>query len=290
MHLFVAPPSAQARIKAFLLYASLPIGGIAFCFLLGTYALLELPLSWPLLVLGFCAAFLIYQAERTLHTAPEDIYNHPERRVWLAQHRRYVWISSLSAAGVAMAMLPLLRPVTLVAGVVLASLSVLYMVPFGKHGHRLKGYGMLKPVLISTAWSVGGVVLPVVQAGVAVDGTVLALVGYRFLFVLPNAVLSDWPDRKGDDKAGLRTLATRFSLRQLQWIATAALILGIGGVGIALFFADVSWILGIDALGLGLMLWLVWRPVPPSRFLFSFMLDALVAWPGVTACVVFWSG
>jgi 4-hydroxybenzoate polyprenyltransferase len=283
----VAQPSAQARIQAFLLYASLPIGGIACCFLLGTYALLELPLSWPLLVLGFCATFLVYQAERMVHTAPEDDYNHPERRVWLASHRRYVWISSFSAAGVAVAMLPLLRPATLVAGVILASLSVLYMVPLGK-GRRLKGYGVLKPLLISMAWSIGGVVLPVLQAGAAVDGSVIALVGYRFLFVLPNAVLSDWPDREGDNRAGLRTLATWLSLWKLQWVATVALALGIGGACLALFLFNAPWLLGVDALGLCLMLGLVWRSVPSSRFRFSFLLDALVAWPGVTACVAFW--
>lgn len=251
------------------------------------YALLELPLSWPLLVLGFCATFLVYQAERIVHTAPEDDYNHPERRVWLASHRRHVWISSFSAAGVAVAMLPLLRPATLVAGVILASLSVLYMVPLGK-GRRLKGYGVLKPLLISMAWSVGGVVLPALQAGAIVDGPVIAQVGYRFFFVLPNAVLSDWPDREGDDRAGLRTLATCLSLRKLQWVATVALALGIGGVFIAFFFFNTPWLLGVDALGLCLMLGLVWRSVPSSRLRFSFLLDALIAWSGVTACIAFW--
>lgn len=280
-------PSAPTRTQAFLLYASLPIGGIAVCFLLGTYALLELPPSGPLLVLGCCATFLVYQAERTLHTAPEDTFNHPERKKWLAQHRGYVWISSISAAGVALAMLPMLRPATWVVGLLLAGISVLYMVPLGNR-RRLKGYGVLKPLLISTAWSVGGVVLPVLQAGVAVDGTVLMLVGYRFLFVLPNAMLSDWPDREGDGRAGLTTLATYLSLDQLRWIATGALVLGISGVGLALCFFHAPWILGIDALGLGLMLGLVWHAVPSSGFRFSFLLDALVAWPVVTAGVAFW--
>ena len=85
----------QGAVAAFLLYANLPVGGIAVCFVLGTYALLGLPPSLPLLLLAFCAVFLVYQAERVWYPGPEDAFNHPDRLGWAARHRRYVRISTV---------------------------------------------------------------------------------------------------------------------------------------------------------------------------------------------------
>lgn len=268
---------------AFLRYGGVLVGGIAVCMVLGTYALLHLRPGLPLLVLAFCGPFVVYQAERALRLAPEDRFNHPGRLAWVARHRRYVWMSTGLAAAVGVATLPLLRRVTVGAGVGLALLSLLYMVPLLPGRRRLKAAGFVKPALIAGAWAVGGVLLPVLEAGVPLRAAVPALIGYRFLFILPNALLADWPDRAGDARAGLYTVATRFSERHVRGMAIASLVLGLIGGGAALLIFDTSWLLGVDLAGLGVMLVCLARPLPQSRLFYGVVLDLVVAWPGLTA-------
>lgn len=276
-------PPAMGRIAAFLFYGNLPVGGIAVCFMLGTYALLRLQPDVPLLLLAFFGTFLVYQFERALHPSPEDAFNHPARLAWSARHRRYVWISSVVALAGALATLPFLRPATLGVGAALGVLSGFYMLPVGAGRRRLKSIWYLKPLTIAGAWAVGGVVLPVIEAGTPVTLAVVAFLGYRLLFVLPNALLADWPDRYGDAQVGLSTFATRYDLTRIQqWIGGVLFVGFCGGVGV-LVEGSASWLLGVDLLGLGLMAILTLRPLPHSRWFFGFVLDAIVAWPIVTA-------
>ena len=270
----------EGAMRAFLLYANLPVGVIAVCFVLVTYALLGLPPSLPLLLLAFCAVFLVYQVERSLAPAPEDAFNHFNRLAWVAGHRGYVWVSTTLAVGGTVATLPWLRSETFAAGVVLALGSGLYMVPVGPR--RLKSVWYLKPLLISGAWAVGGVLLPVLEAGTPVTAGVVALVGYRLLFVLPNALLADWPDRAGDTKAGLVTVATRYPAEQLRRLSVAVLLLALGGGLVAMVVYE-AWLLAVDLVGLLVMLVVVGRPWPQTRWFFGFVLDLVVAWPVMTA-------
>lgn len=99
-----------------------------------------------------------------------------------------------------------LKPATLATGGLLAVLSGLYMIPPGKHRTRLKKVWYLKPLVISGAWAVGGVLLPVLEAEWPITVPVIGLIGYRLLFVLPNTLLAAWPDRQGDTRAGLRAI------------------------------------------------------------------------------------
>ena len=275
--------SHEGAVRAFLLYANLPVGLIAVCFVLGTYALLGLPPSPLLLLLAFCAVFLVYQVERTLRPAPEDAFNHPHRLAWVAGHRRYVSISTVLAVGGMVAALPWLQPETLAAGVVLALGSGLYMVPIGSRRWRLKSVWYLKSLIISGAWAVGGVLLPVLEAGAPATAGVLALMGYRLLFVLPNALLADWPDRAGDAKAGLVTVATRGSAGYIRRLSVVTLLTALGGGLVAMAVFEVPWLLAVDLVGLLVMLVVVIRPWPQTRWFFGFVLDLVVAWPGMTA-------
>ena len=274
-------------MRAFLLYSSLPVGGIAVCFLLGTYALLELSPSIPLLVLAFCAVFLVYQVERALHPAAEDVHNHPQRLDWVARHRRYVWVSTGVAFVGALVTLPWLQLETLGLGLGLALCSALYIVPLGQRQWRLKSVWYLKPLLIAGAWAVGGVLMPVLEAGIPIESQVVALVGYRTLFVLPNAFLADWPDRVGDAKAGLHTVATRLTGRQVRWGGAIVLIGALSGGLYALIVFNATWLLAVDLCGVLILLIVVLRPWPQTRWFFGFLLDLIIAWPGVTAV---WAG
>ena len=269
-------------LHAFLLYSNVPVGGIAVAFTLGTYGWLGLMPDVPLLVLALCGTFLVYQADRALHLPPEDALNQPQRWAWVEQHRSLTWGLTVVALGGAVVVLPMVRTEVLVLGSVLAGVGALYVAPLLPGRRRLKGIWYLKPVAIAGAWAVGGVVLPVVEAGQAVTVGVGALLGARVLFVLPNALLADWPDRAGDRRAGLGTPALRLSEHALRRLALA-LLLGSGGLLAAAGVLLERPALGlVDAVGLLLMLGAVVRPRRPSRWFYGFVIDVIIAWPIVT--------
>lgn len=276
--------------RGFLLYSNVPVGAVAAAFVLGTYALLALPLDGPLLVLATCGAFLVYQADRVLHIPPEDAINQPERYVWRQHHRGMTAaLTGIAIVGV-VAMLPFLRTVTVVLGGALAGLSLLYVAPLLPGRQRLKSIWFIKPVAIAVAWAVGGVLAPVLEAGRPVTLGVITLLGARVLFVLPNALLADWPDREGDRRVGLSTPALRLSAHTVRLLALGSLL------GSGLFLAataallDAGWLVVIDGGGLLLMLGAVLRPPGTSRWFYGVVIDAIVAWPGITALVWFLGG
>lgn len=277
------PSRAMRRtVRAFLVHDGMPIGSIAVGVMLGTYALLDATPSGPLLVLGFCGTALVYQLDRVLVLSPEDRYNRPERRVWGQAHRGYVGSTALLCVVAAGAMLPLVRPATVLAGAAVGALGVLYIVPV--LGRRLKSIGWGKPFIIAGAWAGGGVLLPVLEAGRAVTLGVVALAAYRFALVLANALLADWGDRVGDAQAGLHTVATAWTtpvvFRRVRILLGATLA---GGIGVAMGYGLP--LLGVDLVGIVAMLGVIRRlearPTPLRRF----ALDAVVAWPLVTALV-----
>ena len=281
-----APSPTLSSPRAFLLYGSLPVGGIAVALMLGTYALLGLPPAAPLLLVGFCGAFLVYQLDRSLWNGLEDQLNQPERVAWVRRHRRWIWTSSVLAAGLALCALPFLQSATLTVGALLGGLGLLYGVPLRGRllgGRRLKALWPLKPVLIAGVWATGATVLPVLEAGLAVTSGVGALALYRFLFILPNALLADGPDVEGDRRAGLRTAATELSPKALRAVAALLLGLAIGGGLVAVWSLGAPPLLYVDLGGPVLLLCLLWYRSGDSRWLYGFVIDAVIAWPALTA-------
>lgn len=273
-----------------LLHTNLYIGLIAVSFILGTYALVGLPVSVPLLLLGFCGAFLVYHIERGWGWAPEDMYNHPDRVSWMRAHRGYFWGAIGAACVFSVLAFPALRPETFGWCVALGAVSLFYMAPLLPGGRRGKSVWFLKPLFISSGWAVGGVLLPAVQAGAAITWTTLAFATYRFLFILPNAVIADVPDREGDARVGLQTAATMLSERAIRLLAAGSLILALAiGLGLA-FHQRVRILFLIDLIGPLMMLAATLRPYAASRWLNGAGIDLIVAWPAVTALAAWWMG
>jgi 4-hydroxybenzoate polyprenyltransferase len=263
------------------------VGGIAVALLLGTYALLGLPVSVPLLVAGFCGAAFVYGADRGLVAAPEDALSHPRRRQWVRTHTRWLRGEVTGLLLVGAAALPFLNATTLIGVGAAGLLAGLHVLPMGRWGRPLKSMGLGKPLVVAAAWALGATVLPVLEAGRPVTPEVGGLAGYRLLFILPNVLLADWGDRDGDAAAGLRTWTRSGMGPGLRWGATG--LLGLAG-GLAAVLACTSvpaGLLLVDALGLAWMLGAVWGAAP-ARPRHRLVLDLLVAWPLVTALVA-WS-
>jgi 4-hydroxybenzoate polyprenyltransferase len=157
-------------------------------------------------------------------------------------------------------------------------------------GQRLKTWGTMKPMVISSVWATGVVLVPVVEADQSVTGGVLALAGYRFALVLINTLLADIGDRVGDARAGLRTLATVWPTSALLW--GAYLVLGlilIGGIG-AVGVGRAPSLLLVDLLVVVLLGSMVRCVQVDSAWGRHVLVDAVIGWPAVTFLVGWLAG
>lgn len=253
----------------------LPIGGVAVGLILGTYALLGLPVSAPLLVGAFCGAALVYGVDRVVVTSPEDRRNRPDRVAWVRDHRPWLAFEGAILVVIGSGALFYLRPLTVLGGGGLGAIALLHQ--------WLPGRGGLgKPLLVAGVWAVASTALPAVEAGAVRAGPLGGLVAYRMLFLLPNVLLSDWGDRAGDRAAGLQPWAAGTERRTVQGAATVLLLaaLAVGALG---FVGSVPpMLLAVEAAGIGGVLTAVWT-LRPEKSAHRLVLDLLVAWPAVTA-------
>ncbi|MFP4229055.1 MAG: hypothetical protein ACLFTE_09530, partial [Salinivenus sp.] len=104
----------------------LPIGGVAVGLMLGTSALLGLPVSVPLLVAAFSGAALVYGVDRALVASPEDRWNRPDRVAWVREHRSWLAVEGGLLLVLGGGALFFLRPLTVVSGGLLGGLALLH--------------------------------------------------------------------------------------------------------------------------------------------------------------------
>lgn len=272
-----------------IVYDPMPIGGIAGALMLGTGALLGIPLSIPLLLAGVCGTALVYGLDRGVVPSPEDVVNHPERRQWMKAHIGWLRIEATALFLVGSSAFFFLNVRTQLGAGLLAGVAGLHLLSVGRGGRLLKSFGFAKPLVVAGTWAVGGTLLPVLEAGHPIGAVEGALAGYRFMFILPNVLLSDWGDRAGDAAAGLQPWAEDGMGDRLRWGSTLLLV---GAAGGALFVSSKSSIphlLAVDVVGLLLMVWAVWT-LQPTRPGHRLVLDGIVAWPLVTALVAWLGG
>jgi 4-hydroxybenzoate polyprenyltransferase len=255
------------------------VGGIAVALMLGTSALFRIPMSFPLLVAGFCGTALVYGLDRGVASSPEDAINRPDRRRWVEAHRGWLQLEMGFLLIITAVTVPLLTQGVLRVSLVLAVVVGLHLLPGERWGRPLQKVALAKPVAVAGAWAVGSVVLPVLEGGASVGLGAVALVGYRMLFILPIVLVADWVDREGDAAVGLATGVSGGSLRTLR--VTSTLLLGGGMVGAvaAVYRFGAPFLLLVDALGLLVMLGAAWTVRPGESPAQVFLLDFIVAWP-----------
>lgn len=265
-------------------------GGVAVAWMLGTSALLGVPVDGPLLVAAFCGTSLVYLVDRASGASPEDGVNRPERTVWQEAFRGWIVAEAgLWCLGLAV-VAPLLHTETLLLAGAIGGVSAVHVWPLIPHRGRLKRIGAAKPFVVAGTWAMGGVALPLVETGSAFTTTAVALLALRGAFVLANVLLSDWSDRVGDAGAGVATLATPWTSRRLRRVTSglaAAAVVGTLGAG-DLAGGDAqaaAW--AVDAVGPALLGLAVWRLDPTARAWHALAADLLVAWPAVTFAAAF---
>ncbi len=274
-------PSSKEHVPWWegLFYDPLPIGGIAVALMLGTYGLLQLPVSVPLLVAGGCGAALVYGVDRGLLRSPEDDVNHPRRQKWMRAHRRWLVGELILCGGGGGMALTCLRAETLFVGAGIGVLAGLHLISIGERRSPLKSLGLGKPLAIAGAFAVGSTLLPVLEAGSPAGRGMTALAGYRLLFIVPNVLLADWADREGDTAVELQTWTEGWTRWRIRMVSTFLLGVGTAGAFGAVYGGEAPALLLLDAVGLVAMIGAVWGLRPSTSSAHRFLLDLIVAWP-----------
>ena len=278
-------------MRQFLLYSNIHIPILAASLLVSTTVILQIPRSWPLVLIASAGAFLIYQIDRIWLYSPEDAINQPDRVRWYKKNQAINRVLSAVAAGASLIALFWISKHTLLICLGVGLAGLVYLIPMGPTSFRIKGVWFGKPLIITLCWGFGAVILPVLDAGIPIDENVFTFFLYRILLVLSNVILADLPDREGDLASGLKTMAVLFSRKRL--------------VKLALFFAAASASLGlmygiillrepilfVDLIGACLMMCVAIHAyseqTTATQFTYGYVPDLIIAWPAVTVIVYY---
>lgn len=185
----------------------------------------------PWLPLWFCAALLLYNADR-LWLDPADAVNLPARNA--SFHRlRQAAVAVTAAAGAVLLTLPVLRHDWLTVGLILAgSLACLnYSRPL--LGFRFKDLPLLKTLFAPTVIMGAFLSLPWLHQGPATFPLLLPALHFWGLMLF-NMTLCDWRDLAGDRQTGIRSIPAvlheRTLLRMLWALAFVVEALTIGAL------------------------------------------------------------
>lgn len=269
----------RQRVLAALYHQPSVVGCVAVGLMLGTAGLFSISVDVSLLVAGFSGTTLAYMLDRVWARSPEDAINHPLRVRWVESHLCWLAVETVLLFAVAGASVFFLNWKVQVGTLVLGGVALFHVWPQGTG--FIQRRGMTKPLIIAAAWAVGGTLLPLLEAGIALWPGFLLFVVYRFLYILPNLLLSDWTDRRGDTAAGLNPWARRWTHQEVRWMATTGLAFALIGAGVWASVGVVPLLVGIDAVGLVLMTIIVWA-FDLGRLGHAFLSDLVVGWPAIT--------
>lgn len=170
-------------------------------------------------VFGSLGAWAVYLMDRLFPTRA-DALNQPQRSTWFTRNRALV-ITWLLVAGCIGLLLFTALPSTprVVASLLLAAGCAYVLLPA-----VLRRFAAVKPLIIAGVWSVGIVILPLTYVGVN-TGVIAALTVYRFAYLLPNCLLSDCNDVKGDRVMLHRTVPMILGERKVIYPIVASVVL-----------------------------------------------------------------
>lgn len=223
----IESPNAS-EVLAALVHASVLDGVVGAVKVLTVTLLVGAEVSAAVPVLGL-VAFAVYGSNKLVDD--EDELNAPERAAFVAAHRETLLAATVLAyvvaLGVALARGPVACALVAFPGVAAVAYSVDLPVTGGR---RLKDVLGANNALVSVAWALPVVALPLVWRGHAV--TPLAVVAFAF-YLLQTAVafeVRNVRDVAGDRAEGVRTLPVVFGVR-----ATRRVLYGLDATALALY-------------------------------------------------------
>ena len=179
----------------------------------------------PWLPLWFCAALLIYNADR-LWSDPADVWNLPERTAASARLRSVARVLTAFAA-IVLTVLPIVRGDWITLALTLAGALVCLNYSRPLLGFRFKDAPVAKTFFAPTIIAAALIGLPWIHEGPPAGGAAFGMIALRaWTLLLFNMTLCDLRDLVGDRWAGIVTLPVALGekrTRTLLWLLLATI-------------------------------------------------------------------
>lgn len=262
------------RVVAWITARQIPMAGSAAAILFASSHSLGRPLSIGWYFAAFFGTWCVYLRDSAASCDAEDTISQPERAAAFQRNVRWRILVPAIAAMLALLAVVLARPHAMAWGVLIAigALGLLHATQGtrrenGETPARLKSLAIMKSIVVSAAWTVGAVALPMLEGTPLSESngtTPLPLAVLLFLALLLDSLLLDLRDRIADRTYGLRTIAVRIGPRGIHALAGLLILAMVitGLVGVGAFEETGTWRRFTTAVVLGLSIpWAAWRRI-----------------------------
>ena len=226
-------PALTTSLKRWIdavLYSSTWLAAAAVGLTWATFLFWGVHIPLRLAVLIFTATLFLYNLDSVLPYKYSQQLVLSERKLWMIQHRRELFLLALATlvmAGV-LFLLDGWAHLTLFLGHLMA-ISLLYSLPLVRVRGRwraLRDMPLLKVFLIAYVWAAITVWVPALYLSKALTSPVLLLLFCRrFFFILALAFVFDIRDYTKDRLSGTYTFPGLFGVKATKWVALTALVI-----------------------------------------------------------------
>ena len=239
------------RLWRVLEYSGAYLAAIAVAEVLLVMHILSLPLS-PAPLLGALITFAVYANDRRVDV-DSDVISNPNRTAFVERHADTLYVIAAIAYGLGTALAALGGPLVFGLALLPGGVWLVYAVGWTPMRivpvARLKEIIVINSLLVSGAWSISVILVPIAYANAPLSPTVGVMFIYFVLATFVNTELANLHDVGSDIADGVSTLPTVLGVQTAKRVLTSlVLVLGalVAGAGVA---GVVTWPMAL-ALGL----------------------------------------
>lgn len=283
------------RMLASLVLSQIAMAASAAGLVFACSRVLDRPISAWWFAAAFLSAWCVYLRDSAASCDAEDAISQPRRAAIFRGRRFWSWwlpgIAAVLGAGAALAAGPRTLTMALLAVMsVVAGLHARRGDATGTAGLSVKRLAAIKSIVVSLAWSLAAVGLPLLESATEPDRAAIVagvwLVMLTTPVLLADSLLLDLRDRAADQAFGLHTIAVRVGRRGVH--ALVAILLAIAAVVAILGVPDAidheRWRRVATAAVLGLAVpWFGWRTIRRDEVATAF---TIMAWRLLAALAV----
>jgi 4-hydroxybenzoate polyprenyltransferase len=236
------------RIKHFLVYSTLYLVAIAMIEVATVHVILSVPWNPAPVVVGL-VTFSVYAGDRIADADTDELSN-PKQSNFVVRHKRVLSVLTALSYGLAVAISVTGGPVALAITLVPGGFWILYASDWlpeaSAFASRLKEKLVVGTGIVSLAWALSVVVLPLAFADAPFTPLVGVLFVYFFIDTFVTTEIINVRDVDGDAAIGVDTFPVVFGVDRTRHILYCLDLLLVGIVGVAVAVGIVSFVVGLS--------------------------------------------
>ena len=276
------------RFASWLVLSQIAMAASAAALVFACSQVLERPISPWWYACAFLGSWAVYLRDSAASCNAEDSISQPRRAAIFRGSTLWCVVLPVISGGLAIAFGLIARPTsaTLVLLGIVGVLGLLHALPSSKNSHSkgfaTKRFAAVKSIVVSIAWAVAAVGLPVLESGGDQTRSLTTAAIWLAVLLIPlllaDSLLLDLRDRLADRDFGLRTIAVRVGPRGIH--ALVGSLLGVAVLVILLGASDALDPTGWRRIGLAgcLGLTVTWLSWPILRRNEPGLAIAVMAW------------